>query len=86
MHAGELYEIEKQLGEKWSKRFVKESMIGVEVVGTMPEGKEGDRLGWYRGLMETAWACIGETFSERVIRPGITSTEVSDPILSVCVF
>lgn len=76
MHAGELVEIQKQLREKWQRRFVAEPMVGVEFVGTMPVGKEGDRLRWYRGLMETAWAMIGEAFSERVIMPGITSTEV----------
>jgi hypothetical protein len=76
MHVGELVEIQKQLGEKWQERFVAEPMIGVEFVGTMPKGKEGDRLFWYRGLMETAWAMIGEAFSERVIEPGVTSTEV----------
>ena len=76
MHAGELVEIQKQLGEKWTSKFVAEPMIGVEVVGTMPEGKDGDRLRWYKGLMETAWAMISEAFSEKVIVPGVTSTEV----------
>lgn len=76
MHAGELVEIEKQLGKKWQDRFVAEPMVGVEFVGTMPQGKDGDRLKWYRGFMETTWAMIGEAFSERVITPGLTTTEV----------
>lgn len=58
MHAGELEEVKKQLGEKWVERFVSEPKVGVEVVGTMPEGKNGDRLKWYKGLMETAWASM----------------------------
>ncbi len=37
--------------------------------------REG-RLKWYRNLQETAWAMIGEAFSEKVITPGLTTTEV----------
>jgi len=47
-------------------------MLGVEFVATQPESK----LEWYRKLQETAWAMISEAFSERVITPGKTSTEV----------
>ncbi|KAE8445227.1 hypothetical protein EG329_013599 [Mollisiaceae sp. DMI_Dod_QoI] len=73
MHAGEFMEIKKRLGRKWEERFVSEPMVGVEFVGTMPVG-EG-RLKWYRNLQETAWAMIGEAFSEKVITPGLTTTE-----------
>ncbi|CZR62103.1 uncharacterized protein PAC_12000 [Phialocephala subalpina] len=73
MHAGELVEIKKRLGKKWEGRFVSEAGVGVEFVGTMPEGN--DRLKWYRALMETAWAMIGEAFSEKAITPGLTTTE-----------
>ncbi|KAF8857241.1 hypothetical protein BDZ45DRAFT_624057 [Acephala macrosclerotiorum] len=73
MHAGELEEIKKRLGRKWEGRFVSEAGVGVEFVGTMPHGN--DRLKWYRALMETTWAMIGEAFSEKVITPGVTTTE-----------
>jgi len=47
-------------------------MVAVEYIGTMVKG----RLEWYRRLQETAWAMITEAFSERVIEPGVSSTEV----------
>lgn len=73
LHSGELKNIETELGEKWSSRLVNEPMIAVEYIGTMVQ----DRLPWYRLLQETAWAIISEGFSEKVITPGKTSTEVS---------
>lgn len=65
--------MKQNLGEKWTSRFVDRPMVAVEFIGTMVEG----RLEWYRKLQETAWAMIGEAFSERVIEPGVTTTEVS---------
>jgi len=73
MHAGEFEKIKSRLGKKWNERLVNEPMIAVEYIGTMIE----DRLPWYRKLQETAWAIISEGFSEKVITPGETSTEVS---------
>lgn len=76
LHVGEMEEMEKRLEKKWTERFVREPMIGVEFVGWMGEAEVGKgKLGWYKGLMETAWACIGEGFSEKVITPGVTTTE-----------
>jgi hypothetical protein len=69
LHAGERDAIAAALGGKWAERFVLEPMLGVEVVATMVPG----RLGWYRRLMETAWAIIEEGFSERIIKPGETT-------------
>ncbi|KAH7312967.1 hypothetical protein BKA65DRAFT_467261 [Rhexocercosporidium sp. MPI-PUGE-AT-0058] len=71
LHVGELAEMKQNLGEKWTSRFVNRPMVAVEFIGTMVEGG----LEWYRKLQETAWAMIGEAFSERVIEPGVTSTE-----------
>ncbi|KAL5316714.1 hypothetical protein ACEPPN_015764 [Leptodophora sp. 'Broadleaf-Isolate-01'] len=71
LHVGELAEMKQNLGEKWTSRFVDRPMVAVEFIGTMVEG----RLEWYRKLQETAWAMIGEAFSERVIEPGVTTTE-----------
>lgn len=74
MHAGELEAIREGLGRKWSDKLVGvPQMLAVEVVGTMVESKSI----WYMKLMSTAWAIISEAFSERVIRPGITTTTVS---------
>ncbi|KAG6355822.1 hypothetical protein INS49_003788 [Diaporthe citri] len=70
LHAGELDAIEAALGEEWADRFILEPMIAVEVVATMVDS----RLGWYRKLMETAWAIIEEAFSSKHIKPGETTT------------
>lgn len=75
MHFGELGEIVQRLGRKWKNRLVSEPMVAVEYIGTMVK----DRLPWYRILQETAWAIITEGFSERVITPGKTTTEVCRP-------
>jgi hypothetical protein len=77
LHAGEIQEITSQLGPKWTKRFISKPMIGVEFVATMVKGQ----LEWYKKLQETAWAIISEAFSERVITPGKTSTEVCHRII-----
>lgn len=74
MHFGELQEIKDRLGEGWAARLVNEPMIAVEYIGTMVK----DRLPWYRILQETAWAIISEGFSEKVITPGETTTDVSN--------
>lgn len=70
LHAGELDAIEAALGQDWADRFILEPMIAVEVVATMVDS----RLGWYRRLMETAWAIIEEAFSSKHIKPGETTT------------
>lgn len=58
------------MGKQWAERFVLEPMIAVELVATMVDS----RLGWYRKLMETAWAIIEEAFSSKIITPGKTTT------------
>jgi hypothetical protein len=73
LHAGEFGLIKKELGKKWAKRFVNQPLLAIEFVGTMPRAQ----LDWYKKLQGTAWAMISEAFSERVITPGETSTEVS---------
>jgi hypothetical protein len=80
MHAGELEKVMERLGEKWQKRLVSEPMIAVEYIGTMIK----DRLPWYRKLQETAWAIISEGFSERVVTPGETTTEVNHLFRGPC--
>jgi len=71
LHVGELIELLKKLGN-WQEKFVAAPMVGVEFVGTMV----WEQLGWYRNLQETTWAMIEEGFSEKIITPGKTSTEV----------
>ena len=70
LHAGELDAVKAALGEELTDRFVLEPMLAVEVVATMVDS----RLGWYRKLMETAWAIIEEAFSSKHITPGETTT------------
>lgn len=73
LHAGERDAVEAELrgAAGWEGEFVLEPMLAVELVATMVE----DRLGWYRRMMETAWAIIEEGFSARVIAPGVTTAQ-----------
>lgn len=71
LHAGERDTIVEALGKEWADLFVLEPMVAVEVVATMVD----DRLHWYQKMMETAWAIIDEAFSNKVITPGVTTTE-----------
>lgn len=71
LHAGERDAIEASLGAQWADSFVLEPMLAVELVATMVD----DRLGWYRKMMETAWAIIDEAFSGRIIKPGVTTAQ-----------
>jgi len=48
-------------------------MIAVEFVASKVPGQ----LEVYRKLQSTAWAMIEEAFSEKVITPGVTTTDVS---------
>ncbi len=54
-------------------------MVAVQFVAS----KVPEQLDWYRKLQSTAWAMIEEGFSEKVIIPGETTTQVtaSHPIL-----
>jgi hypothetical protein len=72
LHAGEFDLIKKELGNQWSTKFVDVPLLAIEFVGTMPKAQ----LEWYRKLQGTAWAMISEAFSNKVITPGETSTEV----------
>lgn len=76
LHAGEFELLFKELGSPWNGRLYSEPMVAVEYVATMPKAQ----LGWYRKLMETAWATISEGFSESVITPGYTTTSVSETL------
>ena len=75
LHAGELDVIRVKLGEQWMSRMVNEPMVGIEYVATRVPGQ----LAYYHNLQEITWALIEEAFSERVIQPGVTTTEVSIP-------
>ncbi|KAI9068537.1 hypothetical protein FKP32DRAFT_1561490 [Trametes sanguinea] len=71
LHVGEYEALAEELGEGWMERTVNEPMLGIEYVATrIPE-----QLKYYRDLQETTWALVEEAFSERVITPGVTSTE-----------
>ncbi|KZT29243.1 hypothetical protein NEOLEDRAFT_1145031 [Neolentinus lepideus HHB14362 ss-1] len=69
LHVGEWLELYEQLPYEWMKA-VSEPMLAVEYIATRVSGQ----LGYYRLLQETVWAMIEEAFSERVIKPGATST------------
>lgn len=72
LHVGEYEALAEAMGELWMERTVNEPMLGVEYVATRVPGQ----LQYYRDLQETTWALVEEAFSERVITPGLTTTEV----------
>ena len=73
LHVGEYEALAEALGEECMERTVNEPMLAVEYVA----GRVPGQLGYYRDLQEITWALIEEAFSEKVIAPGITTTEVS---------
>jgi hypothetical protein len=73
MHAGELERVNEQSGKKWMSRVVKHPMLATEFVATRIPGQ----LEYYRKLQEMAWAMVTDAFSERIITPGVTTTDVS---------
>jgi hypothetical protein len=75
LHVGELSALSTHLGEEWTSRFVSVPMVAVEFVAS----KVPEQLEWYRKLQSTAWAAIEGAFSERVITPGKTTTDVAPP-------
>ena len=73
LHVGEQAALAQGIGERWMTRAVSEPMLAVEYVAARVPGQ----LRFYRDLQETTWALIEEAFSEKVIQPGVTTTEVS---------
>lgn len=78
---GEWEELQEQLGLRWVGKMVNRPMIGVEYVSARVAGQ----IEYYQALQEITWAMIEEAFSEKVIQPGVTSTEVSANLSSCCV-
>lgn len=73
LHVGELADLQDHLGPKWMERTVNVPMLAIEYVATKVDGQ----LNYYRDLQELAWAMLEEGFSNRVIEPGVTTTQVS---------
>ncbi|KAI9000828.1 hypothetical protein BD414DRAFT_14182 [Trametes punicea] len=71
LHVGEYEALAEALGEGWMERTVNEPMLGIEYVATRVPGQ----LRYYRDLQEMTRALVEEAFSERVITPGLTTTE-----------
>ncbi|KAI0722744.1 hypothetical protein C8Q76DRAFT_766893 [Earliella scabrosa] len=71
LHVGEYEALADGLGERWMERTVNEPMLSVEYVAARVPGQ----LEYYRVLQEITWALVEEAFSERVITPGVTTTE-----------
>ncbi|KAI0720318.1 hypothetical protein C8T65DRAFT_567823 [Cerioporus squamosus] len=71
LHVGEYEALAEELGERWMERTVNEPLLAVEYVATRVPGQ----LAYYRDLQEITWALVEEAFSERVITPGVTTTE-----------
>ncbi|CAA7259640.1 unnamed protein product [Cyclocybe aegerita] len=71
LHVGELAILQRELGKYWTNRFVNEPMLAVEFVAT----KLPSQLEYYRIMQENVWAMLEEGFSDKVIEPGVTTTE-----------
>lgn len=82
LHVGELAVLQEELGERWTSRFVDVPMLAIEYVSRRMPGQ----IEHYRRMQETAWALIEEAFSERVVVPGVTTTEVSKGCQLPCTF
>lgn len=82
LHVGELAVLQEELGERWTSRFVDVPMLAIEYVSRRMPGQ----IEHYRRMQETAWALIEEAFSERVVVPGVTTTEVSKGCQLPCAF
>lgn len=82
MHAGEANKLHQELqqGEvDFSSRIVNVPELAVEFIGTMPSAQ----LAWYKKLQGTTWAMISEAFSEKIITPGTTTTEVHPTFITL---
>ena len=76
LHVGEYEALAEELGERWlDLREVNEPMLAVEHIAARVPGQ----LQYYRDLQEITWALVDEAFSERVVTPGVTTTEVTSP-------
>ena len=74
LHVGEYEALAEELGERWlDLREVNEPMLAVEYIAARVPGQ----LQYYRDLQEITWALVGEAFSEKIITPGVTTTEVT---------
>ncbi|RPD66969.1 hypothetical protein L226DRAFT_529365 [Lentinus tigrinus ALCF2SS1-7] len=71
LHVGEYEALAEELGERWMERTVNEPMLAIEYVAARVPGQ----LDYYRDLQEITWALVEEAFSEKVITPGVTTTE-----------
>ncbi|EMD40949.1 hypothetical protein CERSUDRAFT_91701 [Gelatoporia subvermispora B] len=71
LHVGELEVLRRELGDKWMSKTVNQPMLGIEYVAARVQGQ----LPYYRDLQEITWALIEETFSNKVVIPGHTTTE-----------
>ncbi|THH11554.1 hypothetical protein EW145_g584 [Phellinidium pouzarii] len=71
MHVGEMEVLEHELGPHWTRRFVNVPMLAVEFVSRRVPGQ----ILYFRPMQETVWAMLEEAFSERVVVPGVTTTD-----------
>lgn len=82
MHVGELAVLREELGARWTSRFVDVPMLAIEYVSR----RVPVQVEHYRRMQETAWALMEEAFSERVVVPGVTTTEVSKGRQLTCTY
>lgn len=75
LHTGESRTLLSHLGSYYSSLTSSERMVPVEIIATRTGGEE--QLSTYRGMMRLVWAMIEEGFSERVVKVGETTVEVS---------
>ncbi|KAF9568992.1 hypothetical protein CPC08DRAFT_702114 [Agrocybe pediades] len=71
LHSGELSVLRRELGQYWMARTVNIPMLAVEFVAKKVPGQ----LAYYQKMQENVWALLEEGFSDKVITPGVTTTE-----------
>jgi hypothetical protein len=71
LSSGELDGMQVSLGSKWTSRFVPAEGLAVDFIATRLPDEEV----FYTKLQTLVWNLIGEMFSERVITPGVTTTD-----------
>lgn len=68
--AGELEGMAAMLGATWTRRFVRNDALAVDLIAT----RLPDEAAFYRQLNELTWQVVREMFSEATIVPGVTRT------------
>lgn len=76
LHAGELIELRERVIPQWRRYAI---LTPPELATAFVASRVPGMLPHFAKMTETVWAMLEEAFSERVVVPGRTTTEVSSP-------